>query len=680
LMAVAFGRSSFGAGEADLFVRDPLVAQVTLPRFLSPGDSAKVTVALDNVDGPAGAYALRLSTSADNARFFGTGVLSGTLEEKGRQTLSATLQATALGSETITMSLSGPDGFQRVAEWPITIRPIRPRETRRFAQSLPPGAGFSLTPDVAADLWSADRSVSISATALGSLDVAGLVHSLDRYPYGCLEQTTSRALPMVVLPGVEDILAGSGSLRTDSREGDSDPDVVRARVHDAIRNIANMQLSDGSFGLWSASWPRSDWASAYATEFLLRAAVEGYDVPTFVLDRSLRWLAAEVRNADFSRSRLPFASYAYYLLSKAGMADLGALRYVHDVYGHRLPSVSARAQLAAALALAGDRERAAPLFADLLGSDKILSPSLASATGSEPGAGSAAETGQARLYLTGGYDYGSSLRDRALAITLAVETGMVDPDSLGDLGQQLARDAAAADAQSRLNTQEKAWLLLAAKALVDRDVEASLSMDGLPLTLGFGLSVPITDQALERGVNFRNDATTALDLVVSVDGIPTGDPQPVENGLRLTRTYFDQSGTPITEGKLRQGQVIVVLLEGEITDPALRAHNRDAQLMVVDLLPAGLDIESPSVRGAIRATESDWLPDLSEADYTAARDDRFLAAITRKPREDGRFAVAYVARATAQGSFRRPGVFVEDMYRPEFRAAGPADVLLIEAR
>ena len=38
---------------------------------------------------------------------------------------------------------------------------------------------------------------ALGSTPLTAIDVPGLLQSLDRYPYGCTEQTVSRALPLL---------------------------------------------------------------------------------------------------------------------------------------------------------------------------------------------------------------------------------------------------------------------------------------------------------------------------------------------------------------------------------------------------------------------------------------------------------------------------------------------------
>ena len=61
LMAVSWQGSRIGAANADVIVRDPLVAEALLPRFLAPGDEARLAVLLHNLDLPAGEAAARIT-------------------------------------------------------------------------------------------------------------------------------------------------------------------------------------------------------------------------------------------------------------------------------------------------------------------------------------------------------------------------------------------------------------------------------------------------------------------------------------------------------------------------------------------------------------------------------------------------------------------------------------------
>src|SRR5260370_23814555 len=72
LMAVAFSAHKVGSGVATMTVRDPVVTTVSLPRFLAPGDAARIGVTINNLEGAAGDY--HLGVSASEAAGFATPV------------------------------------------------------------------------------------------------------------------------------------------------------------------------------------------------------------------------------------------------------------------------------------------------------------------------------------------------------------------------------------------------------------------------------------------------------------------------------------------------------------------------------------------------------------------------------------------------------------------------------
>ena len=59
-MAVAFSAHKVGSATASMTVRDPVVTTVSLPRFLAPGDNARIGVTINNLEGPAGDYRAEL--------------------------------------------------------------------------------------------------------------------------------------------------------------------------------------------------------------------------------------------------------------------------------------------------------------------------------------------------------------------------------------------------------------------------------------------------------------------------------------------------------------------------------------------------------------------------------------------------------------------------------------------
>jgi len=88
------------------------------------------------------------------------------------------------------------------------------------------------------------------------------------------------------------------------------------------------------------------------------------------------------------------------------------------------------------------------------------------------------------------------------------------------------------------------------------------------------------------------------------------------------------------------------------------------QTLVVDLLPAGFEIETATASGGNSPTNYSWLPKLTDATYTEQRDDRYVAQLNL---EEGakNFTLAYVVRAVTPGQYKYPALVAEDMYEPQ---------------
>jgi Large extracellular alpha-helical protein len=122
-----------------------------------------------------------------------------------------------------------------------------------------------------ADFIPESVKVTLTAGNMAGFDVPGLLLSLDRYPYGCAEQTVSQALPLLYLKEVAEAAGLAGPAGADKR------------IAQAIERVASLQDSNGSFGLWSAGG-QDLWLTAYVTDFLTRAQEKGHKVPGLVLN------------------------------------------------------------------------------------------------------------------------------------------------------------------------------------------------------------------------------------------------------------------------------------------------------------------------------------------------------------------------------------------------------------
>ena len=90
----------------------------------------------------------------------------------------------------------------------------------------------------------------------------------------------------------------------------------------------------------------------------------------------------------------------------------------------------------------------------------------------------------------------------------------------------------------------------------------------------------------------------------------------------MTRNVCQPDGKEADLSKARQTDLFVVVINGTRTEAS-----RSAQTLVVDLLPAGFEIETGTVSKGRSTTDYSWLPELTDPTYSEQRDDRFIAAL-----------------------------------------------------
>ena len=344
-MAVAWSKDKVGKASGDVVVRDPVVLTATLPRFLRTGDRGAVQLELDNVEGAAGDYSI--AVSADGAvKLDGDKPQTLKLAAKQRDRVSVPVSAAGSGPSTIKVNVSGPNGFALERAYALDVRPATQILTRRTVRALAKGETLTLSNDMFADFVPGTGRVGLSVAVSTSLDAATLLNALDRYPFGCSEQITSRAVAMLYV----NELAAQARLAPDGE--------IDQRIKDAIARLLARQGSNGSFGLWSVGGDDA-WLDAYVTDFLTRARERGFEVPaaafTLALDRLRNYVATAPEPGKDGGREL---AYALYVLARNGAAPVGDLRYIADVKLADVATPIGKAQIAAALAMLGDKARA----------------------------------------------------------------------------------------------------------------------------------------------------------------------------------------------------------------------------------------------------------------------------------------------------------------------------------
>ena len=645
LMAVAWSANGVGAGDQALTVRDEVPVELSLPRFLAPGDKAVATASIDNVELKAGDFTGQLT--AKGVVSFETEKLEANLKKGQRADLPVSLTANNEGISDLTISVKGPQDYAVAHSYPIQTRSAFLPESRISKSLIDVGKTYRVEDSLLAGYLPGSSEVTVSFSTL-PIDPASLYASLARYPYGCTEQMTSRAMPLLY----------SQQLAALSGKSDEAADVVaKQKVQDTINTLLNRQSPDGAIGLWrEGDRNASPWLGAYATDFLFRAKAAGYVVPTEALERAMSALANisqgdawrvygydtdvwESRWHSDTSERLMnrSAPYALYVMAKAGKADVSRVRYMHDRELRKIESPLARAHLGAALAILGDKSRATEAFEAAI-----------------DGLG----------YKNSGDYYQTPLRDLAGILALAAETEMVA--FLNDLSEKLGADTPDAN---RLTTQEKAFLLLASNALNDGENLPKIETDTASKGGDNRFAFDADDAA--KSASFVNRSAGPVWQTTFVRGAPVEPPSSSASNMRLTKAYYTMQGSKPDLQNLVQGDRIVIQL-------TLTPEERRTNPMIVeDLLPAGFEIEAilrPSDGQSGKGAFS-WLGNIASPNIAESRDDRFVAAIDVREKA---VSLAYVVRAVTPGNFVLPGAVTEDMYRPQVFARTPSGSVVIK--
>lgn len=619
VIATAWTKTKVGGANAEVIIRDPVVVQPTAPRFLSLGDRSQFHIEIDNVDGKPGDYALDLDARGPIAVAGEALHRKIKLDAGARKAVTIPVSATGVGRAEIALKLSGP-GLVALQNLALEVSPGTSELYRRAVRTLAPGTNLTISKDLVADFAPGTGAVSVAVSPLAGVDVPALLQALDRYPYGCTEQIVSRALPLLYV----NKLAKAQALGID-------PD-ADACVREAIERVLARQDSSGAFGLWSASDADDMWLHAFVTDFLTRARENNFVVPQKKFDFALERLRNILANSsDIGAGQGPAIAYAAYVLARNGRPVMGNLRYLADAKIEALETPLARAQLAAALALLGDRGRAAAVFARATEHLSTIGNPLYSSA-----------------------DYGSRLRDGAGVLALAVETSM--PAAEIFRASKIVEDARAKT--SLTNTQENAFMILAAEALANEAETTSLSIDGAPHKGAYYQTWRAA--ALDKGsITIGNSGEAPARITVTTSGNPLTPEPAAQQGYQIERGYYTLAGVKIEPSKIKQNDRFVVTLKVTEAEAAF------ARLLLVDHLPAGLEIDNPELFEGGSTEALAWLKKTVEPVHTEYRDDSFVAAFARDGNDKAIFSLAYIVRAVTPGHYVLPPATIEDMYRPE---------------
>ena len=658
LMAVAADDGArFGSGERRITVAKPLLAKPVLPRFASAGDHVEVGVVVFNHTGRAGPVTV---TAHARGATLATGEQAVVIPDGGsarvrfrgrvRRVSQARFEfAVSLGHDRDALSVAVPVEQQLAVD----------RAT--LAQGSlggPRGPGSIVVPVAWAPATLRSESqldITIDRTGLAELEPS--LRYLIEYPYGCLEQTLSRFIPLIK---VKDL---ARTLDLASLRGPRMDAFLRAGVAKVLRH----QHADGNFSLWPSSQAMPH-LTVYALYGLEMARKAGVAVDARAEAQGLaalkRWTSSGERVIGASSDSGTLAMAAY-VMAEMGHADSGLDARLFEAR-RGLPRYG-QGFLLMAMKLAG--APAAQL--DTLEHEIV--------------AALQAQGDSVIVHESVNMDevMGSDLRSTAIMLQALLLVAPSQP--LIDRLVKGLKDAQLPSGAWR-NTQDNLFALVAladyaqartagsARVVVKINghrVAARTLRGGKPLVLSRPLS------RLQQGaVTIETDAPAqyAVRLTTAqIDPAATSE----NHGLRVAREYLDATtGQPVTRPRVNQ-----------LIHVRLTVTNADEvrYVAVRDRLPAGLEpvnARLPSEAGQAGAgrdagarSASRWYWRPPTWVHTDLRDDG--AEVFADDLQPGAHVFEYTARAALPGRFVVGPAVAEAMYHPEVRGKTAAGTMTV---
>lgn len=656
---VVSGPERFGHAVGEVQVRQPILAQPALPRFVRPGDQFSAGLIGRVVEGPGGEG--KAGIKLEGLTLDGTPEQRFSWAEKTPQNLAFNVVVPDPGLRSdghlqrerarVLLTLERlSDQARDAVEISLPIQPDRQPVRRAQLKELAPGAPLELsTPAEPVRPGTVRRLLTVSTDPGLARLMAGL-DTLLAFPYGCTEQRLSQAWVLLALRGWSGLLP--------------DGDVVEKRTSAAVQAVA--QTIADSIDEWGlvAFWPKSRGyvsLTAWSLQFLHAAEKQGEPVDKKLLERLTRVLKVALRS-DYPHllgdSAYLERATALEALTTVGESDAGYLAELVRRAEFLNPEAAARVAIALAQAQQSDQQALTRLIGQLWDAVEIRR-----FQGREVYAGLHDEKAASPLLLPS--------ETRTLA-TILHAVALSDPnaprlpllsEALIGLGQQDGWGSTQADQQ-------------AIRALLAYQQQPTPAQGKFSLRLN--PEQPPETVTVERFVRRSTDAATAVltadaasapllinDTLSYLPSAPGSAAIAETAGFVVSRSAFrvpDAPDQPLEALKPEGEAQTLALAAGQVVEEQIEVVNPELRHHVIIEVPLAAGMEPLNARLAnAPAIARPSQADTANASYRAQLDDRLVYSFDELPAGNYRFY--FRSRATVSGSFTQPPATAEMMYR-----------------
>lgn len=620
VMAVAVSTDSVGATSTSSQIRGDFIINPNVPTFVAPGDEFEISSSVANNIKDSGEHTkINIDlTASPEVEIIGTAKQTLEISEGHEQTIHFKLRAKSLlGAAKLTFKASAGDKASSM-DATLSVRPVNPFATY-ISSGTSQEAKKSL--DVMQTLYPEFRSVDATMSTSPLILVFGLQRYLDNFPYGCTEQLTSKALPLLAMNSQSWFV--------------KDTNQINEKVNSTIQMLSQRQMSNGGFSYWPGLGENqgNSFASVYAMHFLTEARSQGFNVPQDMFYSGIGYLKtlASQNASDMDTARIQ--AYAIYILTRNELVTTNYLAnlqlYLQKDSSKAWQKEITGVYIAASYQMLKSFEDANQLISQYKPQDS-------------------------QSFNNDFYD--SNTANAQYLYIVAKHF----PKLLNQVGDKLLMQLVEAINNDEINTVLSGYTSLALGAYQENNPTGTvpaLSMTKI-MRDGQEKAVPSENASYQKlvldtdvkKINFNNPDKQSYFYQLAQTGFDkTLANEPLKLGMEIFREYRDAQGTVIKSTTL--GSEIEVHIQIRALDNKYLTN-----IAIEDLLPGGFEVVRDSVKS-------------DSMDYFDVREDRvnFFGSIDSTAKE-----IVYKIKAINTGKYTVPPAYAESMYNPTTKARGAA--------
>ncbi len=655
IMVIAVDKNThFGAGETYIRVNKPLMILPSLPRFVISKDEFEAGAVIHNYGKRKGRIKIKVRPKLLSLIGGDSKVINLAPGEAKEVRFSFKSKKVGLAKLTFKAWMGKEED---IVEAEIPIQLPRPLETvATYGETYDEAEEKIIVPQAVRE-DTGGLTISVSSTALSSLKEG--VKYLVEYPYGCLEQTVSRIIPLIFL---RDIVKEFKITQIKAKE-------IEEIVKENIEKIGLFQRENGGFGFWQSSSCDSPDLSAYTFFTLTEAKNKGYEIEKDLYNSLKTYLTEllhrKIKPECTTRYTMPLSTKAFivFVLANAGFPEPS---YHEGLFEKREELCLAdKAFLAMAIHKAkGEKGQIKELLRDL-DNHAVLT---------------AAEAHFEESYE--GYNLEPAMfsDDRTTAIILL---SLISAEPKNPLIPKIVRWLLKVRINGRWRTtHESAYALMALSRYYEK-FEKDVPNFKAKVKLGKGDILKVffkgrttkVDSSYIPQSELQKEGDSKLLFQKKGKGLLYYEAKLQYSPLRLKLPAVDEGFILLTDyrlfgedkkrNKFRAGDIVKVHLT--IITPITRNY-----VVIEDPIPAGLEIVNQTFKTSsrdiqIESEKEDWQKGgyfkWWYFNHIDIHDDRVVLFADYLP--TGVYEYSYLCRATTSGRFFDPAARAEEMYTPE---------------